>query len=62
VEVAKEEKAKVLELAAAAAWKVVSESAGELSERQKYLKVPGLAAKVLDPSRTSGVDVVEALL
>ena len=62
MEVAKEEKAKVLELAAAAAWKVVSESAGELSERQKYLKVLGLVAKVLDPSRTSGVAVVVALL
>lgn len=62
MEVTKEEKAKVLELAATAAWKVVSESAGELSERQKYLKVLRLVAKVLDPSRTSGVGVVEALL
>jgi hypothetical protein len=52
----------VLELAAAAAWKVVLESAGELSEGQKYLKVLRLVAKVLDPSRTSGVGVVEALL
>jgi hypothetical protein len=62
VEVTKEEKAKVLELAAAAAWKVVSKSAGELSEGQKYLKVLRFVAKVLDPSRTSGVGVVEALL
>jgi hypothetical protein len=56
------EKAKVLELAAAAAWKVVSESAGKLSERQEYLKVLKLVAKVLDPSRTSGVGMVEAML
>jgi hypothetical protein len=62
VEVTKEEKVKVLELAAVAAWKVVSESAGEISERQKYLKILGLVVKVLDPSRTSGVGVVEALL
>jgi hypothetical protein len=53
VEVA--EKAKVLELAAAAAWKVMWESAEELSERQKYLKVLELVAKMLDPSRASGV-------
>jgi hypothetical protein len=46
-----EEKAKMLELAAAAAWKMVSESAGKLSERQEYLKVLKLVAKVLGPSR-----------
>jgi hypothetical protein len=46
-----EEKAKVLELGAAVAWKVVSESAGKLSERQEYLKVLRLVAKVLDPSK-----------
>jgi hypothetical protein len=62
VEVAKEEKTEGLELAAAAAWKVVSESAGELSEKQDYLKVLGLVAKVLDASRTSGVGMVEAML
>jgi hypothetical protein len=56
------EKAKVLKLAAAAAWKAVSESAGELSGRQEYLKVLELVAKVLDPSRTSGVGMVEAML
>jgi len=57
-----EEKEKVLKLAAAAAWKVVSESAGKLFERQEYLKVLRLVAKVLDPSRTNGVGMVEAML
>lgn len=49
------EKAKVLELAVAAAWKLVWESAEELSERQKYLKVLELVVKMLDPSRAIGV-------
>jgi len=60
VEVAREEKAKLLELAAVAAWKVVSESAGKLSERQEYLKVLRLVVKVLDPSKTNGVGMVES--
>jgi len=53
-----EEKVKVLELAAVAAWKGVSESAGKLSEGQEYLKVLRLVAKILDPSRTNGVGMV----
>jgi hypothetical protein len=56
------EKAKVLQLAAAAAWKVVLESVGKLSERQEYSKVLRLVAKVPDPSRTNGVGMVEAML
>ena len=52
---------KVLELAAVAAWKMMSESAGKISERQEYLKVLRLVAKVLGPSKTNGVGIVEAM-
>jgi hypothetical protein len=50
---------KIFDSTEGAAWKMVLDSPEELSGSQEYLKILGLVAKVLDPSRTSREDRIE---